>query len=82
MDLLSTGDGSGRPDTSGVDREKAQDYARRMFEAVTFVRFYECKALHAELNQDIELYQLSLDLFRQKCKRHGVKSGYWREYCE
>jgi hypothetical protein len=82
MDLLSTGDGSGRPDTSGVDVEKAQVYARSMFAAVVSVNFALCKSLHEDLNRDPELYQLSLDLFKAMCKQRGVKIGYWREYTE
>ena len=82
MDELSTGDRSGRPDTSGVDQELAASYARRMFEAVLFVRFGTCRALHLELNANPELYVVSLDLFRAMCKQRGMNSGKWREYAE
>lgn len=82
MDLLSTGDGSGRLDTSGVDPVLAWDYAQRMLKAVVFVKFSECQAIHAELNKDHELYQLALDKFKTLCKQRGVKCGYWREYTQ
>lgn len=81
MDELSTGDKSGRLDTSGVDSEIAQNYARRMFDAVLFVRCDECKKLHDELNQDWPLYQLSLDLFKSMCKQRGFsRINKWSEY--
>lgn len=81
MDLLSTGDGSGRLDTSGVDPVKAQDYALRMFWAVWEVKFDVCKNLHNELNQDPELYQAALDAYRLECRRRGKEwVGRWKEY--
>lgn len=80
MDLLSVGDQSGRPDTSGVDPDLAQDYARRMFEAVLWVKFDICKNLHAELNKDPPLYVVALDMYRAMCKQRGTSSGRWREY--
>lgn len=77
---ISTGDLSGRPDTSGVDQALAETYARRMFFAVLSVNFDLCKNLHIELNSKPELYVVSLDMFRDMCKRRGVSSGRWREY--
>jgi len=82
MGLLSTGDLSGRPDTSGVDSELAEDYARRMFAAVLFVRFAETREIHLELSKDSALYVVALDKYRAICKQRGFKNGVerWREY--
>lgn len=81
MRLLPQGDGSGRIETAGVDSELAESYAMRMFWAVLFVRFSECKQIHDELNQDWPLYQLSLDLFKSLCKQRGFgRIGKWNEY--
>lgn len=74
------GDRSGRPDTSLVDREQAETYAKRMIDAVIFVRFAECRQIHLELNKDWALYTLALDLFREMCRQRGVSSGRFREY--
>jgi hypothetical protein len=84
MDLLSTGDGSGRPDTAGVSPELAWEYAQRMFDAVVFVRFSECQRIHHELNADAALYTLANDKFKALCKQRGVSRGgeLWREYCD
>jgi hypothetical protein len=83
MDLLSTGDGSGRVDTSGVDPHIAEGHAQRMFWAVVNVNFKECRRIHNELNGDGAMYQLALDLFKRMCKQHGQeRAGKWREYCE
>lgn len=75
MRLLIPGDQSGRPDTSRVDRDLAESYALRMFEAVMFVRLSECRTLHCELNADWPLYSLSLDMFRGICNQRGLKRG-------
>lgn len=82
MVLISTGDQSGRPDTSGVDPDVAESYARRMFEAVLFCRFAVCKQLHLELNEDVALYVVANDLFRKMCKSKGMTRGTerFREY--
>ena len=82
MVLISTGDGSGRPDTSGVDPVLAQDYARRMFAAVQYLRFSACRAIHLELNKDDCLYQAALDAFKTLCRKHGYKNAHqrWQEY--
>jgi hypothetical protein len=81
MGDLSTGDQSGRLDTSGVDLETARGYARRMFNAVMLVRITECRAMHEELNLDPELYQLALDLFKDLCKERGIRRiGKWGHY--
>jgi hypothetical protein len=81
MDLLSTGDGSGRPETSGVCRETAYAYAVRMYWASPLgPKLIDCRQIHRELNGDEALYQLALDLFREKCRRGGAKSGYWKEH--
>lgn len=74
------GDGSGRMDASGVDPVKVRDYGQRMFWAVVFCRFKECHELHDELNQDWEMYQASLDKYREWCVLRGVKIGRWAEY--
>lgn len=82
MGLLSTGDLSGRPDTSGVDSELAEDYARRMFAAVVSVRFAEARKIHLELNSDSALYVAAMDKFRTICKQRGIRNAAerWREY--
>lgn len=82
MVRLSTGDQSGRPDTSGVDTELADSYARRMFEAVLTVDFPVVRQLHSELNKDHNLYVVAMDQFRLLCKQRGLNSGRWREWCE
>lgn len=75
MVLLTTGDRSGRPDTSGVDPDMAEVYSRRMFDAVRGVKFGVCRQIHMELNEDFALYVVALDLFRKLCKQHGMKRG-------
>ena len=84
MLITPQGDRSGRPDTSGVDQELAASYARRMFDAVLFVRLDLCRELHTELNNDLVLYVACFDEFRELCKSRGMKRGTerWREYVE
>jgi hypothetical protein len=75
------GDGSGKLETSGVDEAKAADYGRRIFWAVVFVRFSECKQIHNELNQDVEMYQAALNKFREWCIVRGKPVvSKWPEY--
>jgi hypothetical protein len=82
MDPLSNGDGSGRPDTSQVDPELAEDYAKQMFWAVVFCRFAVSRKLHRELNPNVELYVAALDAFRRMCFQRGLKRGaeLWKEH--
>ena len=79
--LVEPRDFSPRPDVSRVNFKRAEWFAFRMFEAVTFVRIGEIQRMHAILNRRPELYIVAMDLFKGLCKQRGVVRGAerWRD---
>jgi len=61
-------DNSGRPDTSEVDHEKAEQYADLMRTVLHNEDPFEALQLHEELNQDKALYTAAADLAGAKAK--------------
>jgi hypothetical protein len=71
----TNGDRSGRPDTSKVDADMADEYAQRMWDIVQAGDRDRATKLHWELNQDEALYTAATDIYRGICKSNKFSYG-------
>lgn len=69
------GDRSGRPDTSKVDPDIADQYAQSMWDIVQAADETRATKLHWELNQDEALYTAATDIYRGICKTNKFSYG-------
>lgn len=70
-DFLLVGDRSGRPDVSHIDQAEARELGRQMYLLMAFAQFDKAKELHRKLNQDVALYSLAFDHFKELAKTTG-----------
>ncbi len=66
------GDRSGRPDTSGVDLDVADEYANAMIRAMDSTDATQAQALHKELCADPAMYTAAMDEFKKICKTNSI----------
>lgn len=71
----SLADRSGRPDTSRVDPDIADQYAQRMWDIVQAGDRQRATKLHWELNEDEALYTAASDIYRSICKTNKFAYG-------
>ena len=69
------GDRSGRPDTSRVDPDVAQEYAQSMWDIVQAGSSERAIKLHFELNEDDALYTAANDLYKAICQKNKFSYG-------